>query len=381
MKKSIRKFENILAGLVIIFSIVMLVPTNYVISSAENEVITLDDSRCTVITEEREYIYSGIPIEQEMEVLYDETHLVEDVDYKVTYSDNVNVGTALLVIEGIGKYTGTLTREFAIHPASLDSVVVDESMLKDYEFEGKDKTPIVELTYNGKRLNIIADYEVIYENNFYPGTATITITGVGNFTGEIVRTFNIVKKRIGNVTIRTDFNANNQLDVYVNNGSEAMVKGRDYIYTTVTDTTGKLTITFTGIGDNYIGTFVKVIAAKDNPNAPKETTTTKQETTKVSVPKAKINKATKKKVSKKIKISLKKMKGASKYQIQISKSKKFNKKHILVKKTVKKSILVISSKKIKNRKTLYVRARAIKIINGKTYFGDWSKVKKAKISK
>lgn len=98
----------------------------------------------------------------------------------------------------------------------------------------------------------------------------------------------------------------------------------------------------------------------------------------VKVAKVKIKKATKKKSIKKAKIYIKKVYGAKKYQVQISKTKKFNKKNILVKKTVKKANFIIKSNKIKYRKKLFVRVRACKVVNGKTYYGAWSTLKKIK---
>lgn len=95
--------------------------------------------------------------------------------------------------------------------------------------------------------------------------------------------------------------------------------------------------------------------------------------------KTKVKKATKKKAVKKISIKLKKVKGAQKYQIQISKTKKFKKK--LVKKTVKKFKFTLKNKKLKNKKKLYVRARAMKVVGKKKYYGNWSKPKKVKIKK
>lgn len=107
--------------------------------------------------------------------------------------------------------------------------------------------------------------------------------------------------------------------------------------------------------------------------------TEKEQTTvtKVKVAKAKVLSATKTKSSKKVKISLKKITRASKYQIQISTSKKFEK--VLVKKKIKKISTFISSKKLKKQKKLYVRARALMIKEGHSYYGDWSSAKKVKI--
>ncbi len=123
---------------------------------------------------------------------------------------------------------------------------------------------------------------------------------------------------------------------------------------------------------------------KEVPTTTKEIHTTKETPTaaskKITVPKASVKSATKKKAAKKVKLTLKKLKGV-KYQVQISKSKKFSKKNILVKKTMKKVRFTLTSKKIKNKKKLYVRVRAIKVVKGKTYTGKWSKTKKVKVKK
>lgn len=116
----------------------------------------------------------------------------------------------------------------------------------------------------------------------------------------------------------------------------------------------------------------------DNLN---QQTTTQPPTTakKITVGSTKVKSASKKKVSTKIKISLKKVTGAKKYKVQIATSKKFKK--VLVKKTVKKVTVTLNSKKLKNKKTLYVRAKAVKVVGKKTYTGKWSAAKKVKIKK
>lgn len=99
-------------------------------------------------------------------------------------------------------------------------------------------------------------------------------------------------------------------------------------------------------------------------------------TTTKKLGKTKVTKATKKKASKKVKITLKRIKGAQKYQLQISTTKKFKKK--LIKRTVKRVKTTITSSRIKNKKKLYVRARAMKIVGKKKFYGSWSKPKRVK---
>lgn len=98
--------------------------------------------------------------------------------------------------------------------------------------------------------------------------------------------------------------------------------------------------------------------------------------TKVKVGKAKIKKASRSKNNKKIKLSLKKVKGATGYQIRYSKSKKFKKS-----KTVTSKKLIKTIKNLKTNKKYYIKVRAYKIVNGKVYRGAWSKIKSVKAKK
>lgn len=126
------------------------------------------------------------------------------------------------------------------------------------------------------------------------------------------------------------------------------------------------------------------VAPTDKPtvsptNKPTVKPTQQATTKKVTVKRVKVKSASKKKVSAKVKISLKKVKGAKKYKVQVSTSKKFKK--VLVKKTIKKAKFTIKSRKLKNKKKLYVRAKAVKVVNKKVYTGKWSKAKRVKIKK
>ena len=73
-------------------------------------------------SEESEYVYDGTPqtLTEECFGLFDETigedgaELVYGEDYTITYTNNINVGTATATITGMGNYTGTLTYNFKI---------------------------------------------------------------------------------------------------------------------------------------------------------------------------------------------------------------------------------------------------------------------------
>ena len=116
------------------------------------------------------------------------------------------------------------------------------------------------------------------------------------------------------------------------------------------------------------------------PETVKQTTTAnKVDSTKVKLGKTKIAKASKKKNVKKIKLTLKKIKGAKGYQVKVSTSKKFKKK-TTVTKTIKKLTNTINIKKLKVVKKYYIKARAFSKTKGTISYGKWSKVKVVKIN-
>ena len=116
------------------------------------------------------------------------------------------------------------------------------------------------------------------------------------------------------------------------------------------------------------------------PETVKQTTTAnKVDSTKVKLGKTKIAKASKKKNVKKIKLTLKKIKGAKGYQVKVSTSKKFKKK-TTVTKAVKKLTNTINIKKLKVVKKYYIKARAFSKTKGTISYGKWSKVKVVKIN-
>lgn len=67
------------------------------------------------------------------------------------------------------------------------------STIKDQTYTGKALKPSVTVKLNGKTLKNGTDYTVSYKNNTKVGTATVTITGKGNYTGTITKTFKIVQ--------------------------------------------------------------------------------------------------------------------------------------------------------------------------------------------
>lgn len=107
-------------------------------------------------------------------------------------------------------------------------------------------------------------------------------------------------------------------------------------------------------------------------------TTTKKPAAKVSVKRAKILKAVKKKKAKVAKISLKKLKGIKRYRVKVSRTKKFRPKYT---RTFNVKKVKFTIKKLKPNKKYYIKVRAYKIVRGKKYYGKWSKIRKIQFKK
>ena len=70
----------------------------------------------------------------------------------------------------------------------------DISVAKAKKYTGKKLTPSVTVKYNNKTLKKDVDFTVSYKNNKNVGTATVVITGKGNYTGTVTKTFKINPK-------------------------------------------------------------------------------------------------------------------------------------------------------------------------------------------
>ena len=73
----------------------------------------------------------------------------------------------------------------------IDLSQAEISGLADYSYTGKEITPDPTVKLSGKCLISGTDYTVSYSGNKKPGTATVTITGTGAYTGQATATFQI----------------------------------------------------------------------------------------------------------------------------------------------------------------------------------------------
>jgi hypothetical protein len=128
--------------------------------------------------------------------------LVENVDYSVTYANNVNVGQALITIIGKGNYSDTKVVNFNILPKTINAVQINPLSEQTYR-GGTPITPDVLIKDGTKNLVKEVDYTISYSNNVNVGTATVTITGKGNYRDAKTFTFRISPKSMSGRTTTT----------------------------------------------------------------------------------------------------------------------------------------------------------------------------------
>ena len=221
-----------------------------------------------------------------------------------------------------------------------------------YAYDGKAKKPGVTVKLNGKTLKNGTDYTVSYSNNTKVGTATVKITGKGNYTGSVSKTYNIKnnfkKATISGISNKSYTGKNITQSFTVKYNGKTLKKGTDYTVSYLSNKNiGTATVKVTGKG-SYAGTITKTF--KINP--------AKQE----------IQKLTAK--SKAFFVDWAQKGSATGYEIQYATNSKF---------TSAKKVTITNNKtdkttisKLSGKKKYYVRVRSYTTVKGTKYYGAWS---------
>lgn len=175
--------------------------------------------------------------------------------YPLSYENNVNAGTGMIVIHGVGAYSGEKHISFTIQPQNIAKKVRAKVVGKRFLYTGAELTPPVSLIYNKRSLMEGSDYNLSYANNVAKGNAQINITGTGNYTGTKVIKFKITgpKMKDTQVTLTPGASPLDYPQVTVTYQGKTCQEGVDYTvkYPTVMKT-GKNKIQVRGIG-NFSG--------------------------------------------------------------------------------------------------------------------------------
>ena len=232
--------------------------------------------------------FTGSAQMPDISVILRGTILKEGRDYTVTYTrggvvttDFTNEGTITVTINGIGNYTGSVSSDYVIRPALLN---FDEVYLYDSDvvYNTHSQKPIVSVYDDYTLLSAGRDYLVTYTRNGVEttdftnaGTIIVTVTGIGNYSGSVEKTYVISKAQLslsltspvtvvcpGNKIILSVYSNSSELPVpSFNSGlfsAESITADHDYLKITVSED-----FEF-GFQDEYEITIIVTYAETDN---------------------------------------------------------------------------------------------------------------------
>lgn len=206
--------------------------------SARQEVPQEQTLQNVSVTGVKAKIYTGKPLTQKVKIKDTTTGklLKEGKDYTISYENNVNAGTATLVVRGVSGsgHTGVLRMNFTIAPQTVAKKVKGKVLQKKILYTGAELKPSFSLTYNKMTLTAGKDYQVSYANNIAKGSGQIIVTGQGNYTGMQIIKFKITgpKMKDASVSLNTSSTVYNGATSYpgvtVTYAGKTCKEGTDY---------------------------------------------------------------------------------------------------------------------------------------------------------
>lgn len=162
----------------------------------EFTIAAADFSKCEVTLSDKPiYFYENKAYTTEFTVKDGSKLLKEGKDFTVEYQYNDKPGNANVIFKGMGNYTSSqISKQFFIVPRDFyycDITLSGESFTET----GKEIKPEVTIKFGEKILQKDKDFIVLYVDNVKPGTATVTISGKGTYTGSVSKTFKIARAK------------------------------------------------------------------------------------------------------------------------------------------------------------------------------------------
>ena len=349
--------------------------------------ILTDISTCSISLSGKTYTYNGSKKKPVVTVMDGTKKLSSKTDYKVSYKNNVNAGTATVTITGRdGDYCGTKKVTFKINPQSITNFTFTKVSSKTYT--GKAVKPTVTVKNGSVTLkcgNGDKDYTVSYKNNTAIGKATITIKGTNNYSGTKTITFTINPQKVTNVkAVSTGYNSIKLTWSKVSNASGYKIYRSvdNKTFSCIKTIKGNSTVSFTDSKRTSGKTYYYKIKAYKTTGTKTIVTYTSDYSSLVKakpVPSTAVINSVKNLSGKKVQLKWNKVAGASGYVIYRAASK--TGKYTLVKNITSGSTLTYTNTGLTKGKTYYYKIKAYRIVDGKKVYGSLSSVKGVSIRK
>jgi hypothetical protein len=229
------------------------------------------------------YTSEARDLSADVKLSYNKKDLIEGTDYKIVYNDDhTSAGKKSITIIGLGGFTGSRTAAYNITGRELKKAKIS-GIASSYQYTGEEITVPFVITYvqgSGAAQTVDTleenkDYSVEYEDNYLPGTAKLTISGLGLYSGTIVKNFKIMGGTLKNAVItnfRTsvDYSGQEILQdavltvngVKLTPGTDDNDENADYVVSYSKNlNAGNATVTFKGI-NGYTGSIQKKFSIK-----------------------------------------------------------------------------------------------------------------------
>ncbi|WP_018592463.1 leucine-rich repeat protein [Terrisporobacter glycolicus] len=312
---------------------------------------------------------------------------VTNIGYVANINNCVFMGCDSLTIYAyIGSYAEYYAERCSILFKALDATDISSSdvtvkTIKNQLYTGKQIKPEVILNQGNKTLQNGTDYKLSYTNNINVGEATITVEGIGHYSGYRKITFKIIPKTVTNVKASSSSYSSNKVtwssvsgasgyEVYratSKNGTYSLIKtvesGDTLSYTNTSLITGKsyyYKVRAYSIIENekVFGDYSEIVSAKPSLSKPTAKSTPSTYSS---------NKVTWNKIS-----------GASGYEVYVATSKSGT--YTLKKTITSGSTLSYANTGLTTGKTYYYKVRAYRTVNGKKVYSSYSSIVSAKPS-
>lgn len=235
------------------------IETVYVVGKKKENIFV---KNLRITPEYKTIAYDGNAKEPLITVFEGKEPLKEGVDYNVAYENNIEVGTASIIVTGLNKYIGSKTLTFKITGTPLSKAA---SLLvpKTVSYTGEAIEFAKEEIIQAKDDSFDPDWtEVSYLKNVDAGTATVILTGIKGYTGTLKKTFRIAPRSLTSAEISAEdceyAKTGAKAKVTVYDGKLLLTEGKDYVLTYKNNKkVGTAFVTVKGKG-NYSGTVADV---------------------------------------------------------------------------------------------------------------------------
>ncbi len=171
------------------------------------EVVKYDLSNATYPFNLRNFEYDGTEKTQSTIVLRDEkNNVISSEHYDVTYKNNVDVGTATMIITAKGDYyTGTIEKQFQIYPRTIQFIKVSRLPDKLVYKKGESQIDVtggeITIYYSGGGIETFSITADMLDGNYnlsLPGTQNVRLTYKEHYTYFEITVIDITRGDVNN---------------------------------------------------------------------------------------------------------------------------------------------------------------------------------------